>query len=287
MPPLSILLLADDQKGHPNTIHDHIQSFGRYSRHDVTLFNPRNLERSRFLRLDRFDVVVLHYSIVAIWDGYLSPWFREALRAYDGLKIQFLQDEYRWVDEITAMTRSLEMDVLYSVVPKESVEQIYGGRLTETEVLFTLTGYVPEDLRGVATPAPSARPIDIGYRGRSTPMWLGRLGFEKIEIGRGFLERAAKSKLNLDIAWTENARIYGDAWNAWVMSCKATLASESGSSVTDFDGSIERAVRSYLAAHPTAPYEEVEQHVLARFGPTPTINTASPGSSKLRHCALR
>ena len=186
MPPLSILLLADDQKGHPNTIHDHIQSFARYSRHDVTLFNPRNLERSRFLRLDRFDVVVLHYSIVAIWDGYLSPWFREALRAYDGLKIQFLQDEYRWVDEITAMTRSLEMDVLYSVVPKESVEQIYGGRLTETEVLFTLTGYVPEDLRGVATPAPSARPIDVGYRGRSTPMWLGRLGFEKIEIGRGF-----------------------------------------------------------------------------------------------------
>jgi len=67
--PLSILLLADDQKGHPNTIHDHIQSFVRYSRHDVTLFNPRNLARSKYLRLDRYDVVVLHYSIVAIWAG--------------------------------------------------------------------------------------------------------------------------------------------------------------------------------------------------------------------------
>ena len=47
--PLSVLLLADDQKGHPNTIHDHIQAFRRYSRHDVFLLNPRGLARSRFL----------------------------------------------------------------------------------------------------------------------------------------------------------------------------------------------------------------------------------------------
>jgi len=93
---------------------------------------------------------------------------------------------------------------------------------------------------------------------------------------RGFLERAAGAGLNLDIAWTENARIYGDAWNEWVASCKATLASESGSSITDFDGSIERAVRAYLAEHPTAPYEEVEQNVLATFPPSPVINTTSP-----------
>ena len=43
---------------------------------DVTLFNPRNLGRSRALRLADYDVIVVHYSIFVIWDDYLSTWFR-------------------------------------------------------------------------------------------------------------------------------------------------------------------------------------------------------------------
>ena len=274
--PLSILLLADDQKGHPNTIHDHIQAFPRYSRHRVTLVNPRNLARSRFLDLGAFDVVVLHYSIVVIWDDYLSPWFREQIAAYDGLKVQFLQDEYRWVDDITTESRRLGIDVLYSVVPPETVNAVYGDRLPNTEILYTLTGYVGEELVDSSVPPLAVRPIDVGYRGRSAPMWLGRLGFEKIEIGRGFLSHAARFELRTDIAWTEHARIYGKQWNDWVASCRTMLASESGSSVVDFDRSIETAVRSYLANNPTATYEEVERDVLSTFPPSPVINTASP-----------
>ena len=49
---------------------------------------------------------------------YFSPWFRDTTSsAYDGLKVQFLQDEYRWVDGSLDMMRNLEIDVLYSVVP--------------------------------------------------------------------------------------------------------------------------------------------------------------------------
>ena len=272
---LSILLLADDQKGHAGTIHDHIQAFRRYSRHEVTLLNPRGLRRSRFLSLDAFDAVVIHYSIVAISDAYLSLWFRDALAAYGGLKIQFLQDEYRWVDAITAMSRELGVHVLYSVVPPDNVAAIYGGRLPDTEVVFTLTGYVPEEpLKGRVLPT-ADRPIDVGYRGRSTPWWLGRLAFEKIEIGRAFL-RNAPPGLRVDIAWTENARIYGSDWTRWLASCRATLASESGSSIVDFDGSVEQAVRAYLADRPAASYQEIERDVLSTFPPTVSINTASP-----------
>src|SRR5271154_2527074 len=138
-PQLSILLLADDQKGHPNTIHEHIQAFRRYSRHRVELFNPRGLSDSRFLDLDAFDAVVIHYSIVVIWDDYLSPAFRRRIASFDGLKIQFLQDEYRFVDEVTAEMRAMGIDVLYSVVPQEEWPAIYGERLPSTELLFTLT----------------------------------------------------------------------------------------------------------------------------------------------------
>jgi len=274
--PLSILLLADDQKGHPNTIHDHIQAFRRYSRHRIELFNPRGLQRSRFLDLDEFDVVVVHYTLVVIWDDYLAPGFRERVAAYDGLKVQFLQDEYRWVDEITMMINDLGIDILYSVVPPSQVESVYGDRLPNTEILTTLTGYVPDALVGLAAPRLGDRLIDVGYRGRSVPYWLGRLGHEKVEIGRGFLARAADTGLRCDIAWTESARIYGERWNRFVESCRAMLASESGSSIIDHDGAVERAVRAHLAAHPTAAYEEVEEAVLQPYATGPSLNATSP-----------
>jgi hypothetical protein len=273
---LSILLLADDQKGQPDTIHDHIQMFPRYSRHDVQVFNPRGLARSRYLELDTFDVVVIHYSIVVIWDSYLAPWFRETLRRFKGLKVQFLQDEYRHVDAITEMMRYIDVDILYSVVPPHKVGEVYGDRLPDTEILPTLTGYVPERLVGLRTPPLDVRPIDVGYRGRSLPYWLGRLGSEKIEIGRAFLTHAHELGLRADIAWTEGARIYGDRWNEFIRSCRAMLASESGSSIIDYDGSVERAVRGYLAEHPGASYDEVDEAVLRSLPPSPEINTLSP-----------
>jgi hypothetical protein len=273
---LSILLLADDQKGHANTVHDHIQAFERYSRHHVRLFNPRGLARSRFLDLSGFDAVVLHYSIAVLWDDYLGPWFRERIADYDGLKVQFIQDEYRWVDDVAARVRELGIDVLYSVVPTAQVDAVYGGRLPDTEILYTLTGYVPEGLQGRRVPPTAGRPIDVGYRGRSVPYWLGRLGYEKVEIGRRFRALAPRLGLNVDIEWTEQARIYGERWNDFVSSCKAVLTSESGASLVDFDGSIERAVNDYIASRPAAAYEDVEAEVLSRFPGRPTINTSSP-----------
>jgi hypothetical protein len=273
---LNVLLLADDQKGAPNTIHDHIQAFPRYSRHDVRVFNPRGLKRSRFLDLAQFDVVVIHYSLVVIWDDYFSPWFRDEVSRYDGLKVQFLQDEYRWVDDVTATMREMGIDVLFSVVPQDNVRNVYGDRLPDVDVQFTLTGYVPEDIVGRVVPPLADRSIDVGYRGRSVPFWLGRLGYEKIEIGRGFLPRAERLGVRCDIAWSESARIYGERWHEWMASCRTMLASESGSSIVDFDGAAERAVRANLIEHPTASYEDVEEHVLRPFADGPAINTVSP-----------
>ena len=165
--------------------------------------------------------------------------------------------------------------MLYSVVPPDKIDAVYGRRLTGTQIVPTLTGYVPDGLEGVATIPMAARTIDVGYRGRSAPMWLGRLAFEKIEIGRGFRERAPVDLLT-DIAWTENKRIYGPDWLKWLGSCRATLASESGASIVDYDGHVELAVQRYVADHPTAAYAEVEREVLSVMPPTPTINAVSP-----------
>jgi hypothetical protein len=102
------------------------------------------------------------------------------------------------------------------------------------------------------------------------------LGHEKIEIGRRFLELAATTNLRSDIAWTEHARFHGERWNAFIASCRSMLGSESGSSVVDYEGAAERAVRDYLAAKPRATYEEIESEVLQPFVGGPSIYTVSP-----------
>ena len=40
-----------------------------------------------------------------------------------------------------------------------------------------------------------------------------------------------------DIEWSDEKRIYGNAWYDFIGSCRAILGSESDSNVFDFDGS--------------------------------------------------
>ncbi|MET0513765.1 MAG: hypothetical protein ABW047_00330, partial [Nitrospiraceae bacterium] len=77
---LSVLLICDDNRGHANTVLDHIAALTAHSAHDVRIFNPCGMKGSRYLDLSEFDVIVLHYSLVIISDHYLSPAFREQIR---------------------------------------------------------------------------------------------------------------------------------------------------------------------------------------------------------------
>jgi len=274
---LSVLLLCDDDPKHATTVLEHIEAIRRYSVHDVRTFNPRSLPGSRTLDLREFDVVVIHYSLCIIVDDYFAPAFREKLRRFGGLKVQFIQDDYRWVDRIAAMMRDLEIGVLFTLVPPPEIPRVWSAeRLPGTVKIGTLAGYVPESLIGVPVRPLDDRPIDIGYRGRELPYWLGRLGQDKVRIAQGVLARAKKYGLRCDIAWTEKDRIYGRAWTEFIGSCRAILGTESGASITDFDGSIEERVRTYLAQYPGADFEEVHRATLTEFEANVRMNVISP-----------
>jgi hypothetical protein len=274
--PLSVLLLCDDSPSHAPNVLEHIRALRRFSRNRVDAFNPRGVSRSRLLRLDVYDAVVVHYTIFALSDNYLAPWFRERLAAFEGLTVQFIQDEYRQVDAATARMRELGVDVLFSSVPAEAVPSVYGPRLPGVDVLSTLTGYVPAELEQQPRPRLEGRSLDVVYRGRSIPYWLGRLGQEKVAIGREFLARAASTALRCDIAWTEAERIYGEEWYRFLGSARTTLGTESGASIVDFDGSLQRRTDDYLKARPAARFEEVERELLAPFEGNAVIQTISP-----------
>jgi hypothetical protein len=272
MPASSVLLLCDDRPSHAPNVLEHIRAFPRYSRHSFDLFNPRGITRSRFLRLDDYDVVVVHYTVPV----YLSEWFEEWIAEFAGLKIQFLQDEYRRVDAMSAQMRELGIDVLFSSVPADAVPDVYGSRLPGVDIVPTLTGYVPADLDGRALERLAGRPLDVVYRGRSIPYWLGRLGQDKSLIGREFLARAGSTGLRCDIAWTEADRIYGDDWYRFLGSSRSTLGTESGASIVDFDGSLQQRTDDYIAANPGATFEEVEREILWPFEGNAVIEAVSP-----------
>jgi hypothetical protein len=274
---LSVLLLCDVPERQAATVADHVNAFRHRSRHRVRTFNPRGLSKSWSLDLGEFDVVVVHYSVFVISDSYLAPWFRDALTRFEGLKVQFIQDEYRRVYEIGAMVDTLGIDVLFTCVPRQEWPTIWSEeRLPGLVKIPTLTGYVPDDLAKRPPRALEERTIDVGYRGREVPWWLGNLGQEKVWIGQGVLARAEELGLKTDIAWTEGSRIYGEAWVRFISSCKAVLGTESGASITDFDGSLERRVGQYRADHPTAGYDEVHREILAPFEGNAPVIAISP-----------
>ena len=272
----SILLFCDLRRNNANTIDDHAQAFERFSQHRVFPFDPIGQHRCWSLDLDEFDVVVLHYSVFVLSEEYLNPEFKQKLRNFRGLKIQFIQDDYRRVDEMAAAARDLGVQVLFTLYPKDKIPQVWTPRLPKVECCATLAGYVPDNILRLSTPPIAERTLDVGYRGRSLPYWLGDLGQEKGWITREFQEHVRGFGLTHDVSSREEDRIYGRAWSRFITSCKTMLGTESGSSITDFDGSIQSRTEAYLKAHPGATYEEVRAALLEPHEGNCTINTISP-----------
>jgi hypothetical protein len=273
----SILLLCDESRSHAANVLQHIEALATLSEHHVYRFNPVDRpDACRLLDLNEFDAVAIHYTITLLSDRYLPPPLPDRLTHFKGLKVQFIQDEYRAVDAVTAAMRHLGIDVLFTCAPEPAAGQIYDSRLPGVTRVFTLPGYVPDELVGRQVPRAAERPVDVGYRGRDVPVWLGRLGREKTEIARAFLEHVAGQGLRCDISSREDDRIYGEDWNRFLASCRATLGTESGASIVDFDGSLEALGKDYMARRPDATPDEIERDLTGPYDGKVVINTASP-----------
>jgi hypothetical protein len=255
--PLDILLLCDFRDDIAATVRDNIEALERYSRHRFWRLSILG-DISPKLDLDRFDAIVVHYTLVACHNTYLSPASRARLGAFRGLKALFIQDEYRFVDASIAAMREIGIDVLFTCVPEAEIEKVYAeAKLPGVHKINVLTGYVPEGLTERRAPDPASRPVDVGYRGRNVPAWLGELGQEKVRIGKRFHRDAEPYGLVCDISYREEDRFYGDAWIDYLCRCKCVLGVESGASVFDFSGEIQKKVDQHVAREPNAPFENL------------------------------
>jgi hypothetical protein len=278
--PLNVLLLCNrtGRSIDARTVTDHLDAFGRYSRHRVQeLSFLRELPAA--LDLAQFDVVVIHYTIAIGWlsEHYLSEASKQKVREFGGLKALFIQDEYRAVRQLHEALRFMKINLLFTCVPEGEIEKVYPeAALPGMAKASNLTGYVPQTLIGLTVAPTAQRPIDVGYRSRKPPYWLGELAYEKWQIAERFAARAAGTGLALNLSYEEGDRLYGPAWTRFIASCKAVLGVESGSSVFDFDGTLQKSVEDYVAAHPSASFEEVQARFLAPYEGRVRYNQISP-----------
>lgn len=272
---LNILLLCD-LTCPAATIRDHVSSIKQFSAHNIYVLQILgNLPGS--LKLDKFDAILIHYTLIISMDSYLSATARERLSRYAGIKAVFIQDEYRFIDRTVAALQEIKADVLFTVVPEDTVEEIYPSqKLPDLHKVTILTGYVPQELTKLSVPAYEDRSLDVAYRGRVLPYWLGKFSQEKWVIGEKFKASAVLWDLTYDISSQENDRLYQNQWINFLTSAKAVLGVESGASVCDFDAEIERKVRAYLAEHSEASFEEVQQQFFAEQDGKVVIKTISP-----------
>lgn len=280
MKPLNILLLCNrpTKNADASTVTDHLDAFLNFSRSNVTQLSfLRHLPAH--LQLDKFDVLVIHYTIAI---GYMSEHFideeaKERIRNFNGLKVVFIQDEYRSVNKVLETMQFLKIDVLFTCVPEQEIEKVYAGNvLPQVTKINTLTGYVPKALVKLQVPKISERPVDVGYRTRKPPYWLGELGYEKWQIADRFMEAATGQDLSLDISYDESRRIYGERWIEFVTSTKTMLGVESGASVFDFTGGLQKQVDAYVAENPEATFAEVQEKFLKPYEGLIRLNQISP-----------
>lgn len=254
---LDILLLCEFHDGSASTIIDHIKALSESFRHNVRVVSmlgriPRGID------LDRFDGIVIHYSLIACHDSYIWPAERRKIARFRGLKLAFVQDDYRFINDTCAALRFMGIHALFGLAPQDIIDLVYSPEaLPGVRRETVLAGYVPEALTRVQVPRYEDRSIDVGYRARRLPAWLGAFGQEKSIIADKVLLDAPKFGLKCDISTREADRIYGEHWTKFLTNCKAVLGTESGSSICDFSGDIQRKVEAHVLRHPDAKFEEL------------------------------
>jgi hypothetical protein len=266
--PLSVLVLYDPRALQTNFVRGHLESFRTFLPHHVH-YAEASFDCPLSFTLAAYDVVIIHFTIRVGLGWHLAPAFAAGLKAFTGLKVLFLQDEYDSPLVACHWIKELGIRAVFTCVPPACREAFYPRALVgDVAFVHNLTGYVPTRLEDHTRSKPlSRRPIVLGYRGRVLPFRYGQLAREKFEVGRRMKELCARHHLPHDIEWSDEARLDGNAWYEFLGNCRAMLGTESGSNVVDADGSLQRALEAELARTPGLTYEQAfERYVRPHDG---------------------
>lgn len=248
----------------PNFLEKHVFALQRNFPEHNYLYHDAALPLPRYVSETAFDAIILDVSFLfARWAG--QAYFEDRLRAYsfvtdsEAVKIAFPQDEYDCHVLLDDWMCAWKVDVVFSVIAS-GWEILYPRFHRQGEIRLGYTGYIDECLLDWPRKPFSQRTVDIGYRARKLLPYFGRLGETKWTIGRDVAVAARVAGLSTDIVLGDSGTLFGRDWLNFINNSKFTLGANSGSSLLDPKGNIQRLVKDYVARNPGAEFEEVEAH---------------------------
>ena len=187
-----------------STVMEHVGAFAAHSRNRIWEVNTDLGFPPGLAKLD-FRVVIVHYCVFGMGPYRLDERWLDWLDRSKAYKVAFFQDECTRCQRRFRFLNEHAFDCVYTCLEPSEFGKVYGRYTDVPKLVSNVPGYVPEHLpevgRRFARPD-AEREIDVGYRGRPLPAYLGRGAMEKHEIGVRFAELAA----TVDCAWTWRPR---------------------------------------------------------------------------------
>ena len=210
------------------------------------------------------DLCILHTTFLcARWYEDFDTYRRRFrwVSTLDCPKIALPQDEYDHAAVLDEWLGELGVTSVYSCFGPARRAVLYPTLHNRVPFRETLTGFLDEDaaaaLAGRLVPHAQRR-FDVVYRATKLPYWFGSHGQLKHRIAEAVQARAAEVGLTTDISTRWEDTIFGGGWLDFLMSGRAVIGSESGSSVLDERGEIQWRIRRLLEEEPNLSFEEVD-----------------------------
>jgi hypothetical protein len=246
-----------------------------------------------YLTYVSFDLIIFHTTFLS--NRWIPSLFEELcekarpLKRIKAIKVALPQDEFIYTDLLCDFINEFEIDHVFSVAPEFEWKKIY-HTVDHRKVRFdgVLTGYLDEaTINKIHQMAQKirTRTIDIGYRAWRAAPWLGRHGRFKVAVAELFERHAPARGFVVDVSTREEDTFFGDAWYEFMLRCKYMIGVEGGASILDRDGAIKKRTEEYMALHPQASFEEVEQECFPNLDGSLSFFPLSP--RHLEACATR
>jgi len=216
-----------------------------------------------WLRWSNPDAVVLHTIFLGMrWHVHAVDFERQYrwLAGLDCPKVALPQDEYDHSEVLEDWLEGFGVTDVFSCFGPDQRAVLYTHVPKHVRFHKTLTGFIDvataEDIAKCIVPL-ADRPNDIVYRAAQLPYWFGSHGQLKHELGSVVRERAVRLALSCDIS-TRHEDTVISGWLDFLMSGRAVIGCESGSSVLDPRGRIQERIRALLAENPELTFAEVD-----------------------------
>lgn len=279
-----LIVYVRDSKKIRSTINESIDAYKNYVNGRVYYLNiikgiPKAIYKMKF------DLIIFHYTafIFKFLDKDRIDIFKNTYRNLSnliGLKIAIPQDEYINSESLCDIFKIWKINIILTCLPESEWKKVYPPEKTGVDIIKTvLTGYIDEKAiekcKKYYQPH-KQRPIDICYRARRYPYWLGSFAQIKSLLTDVFSLEAKTTLLRVDLSNDPADVFFNDDWYKFLSSSRTTLGCEGGASLHDFNGEIHRKVSEYCKKHPEADYHEVESKIFQGLDGNLNLKVLSP-----------